>query len=926
MNPDNMQLPDLGIELTSDTRLRIDWQQVSDGIAQTVSDVIFKAWADGGASAVTSAVKALNSSRLEHTPGNRAYNLILLSFGWAIGQVVNQYNVERPYVSECLRTAIGFAHEEIKKNGNGIGPDFLKNPLSSDLYQYLKREMVRLLMLVLTQRSYKSSVLDAKIDIAFVRALYDVWADSPANYSELSSILQSPFADAGEAVLGWQSYRKSLICDFEVKPVFGQELEGITLSQLYVPIRAFWALKNELEGRLSHNHAGGADTKVVMLDEEIDSWLENDSESDWLRLVGGGPGSGKSTSLKSLAARYAKRDDWRPLFIPLQHIGIDGDLRAKINAYFVDRSGGSFKQAPLSRSSVESGSPLLLIFDGLDELSAPNESANDTVQTFTGKLTSLYNALVGDSQANIKIVVSGRLPSFQAAKRFLPIKEDGAVEIYGYSPASSASQHDLWGIDQRPIWWSQYAAAKGIDTQVVPEALTATVLEGISHEPLLCYLLALSNYTGDNWKEAADNTNLIYKALIKSVYERGWGDGPQKRLGPGKSMTFPEFDKLMQTFGLAAWLGGDARVASESSFKATLSVTRGQNSWDSFQRDNGSDMNNLAMNFYLKSSELSHRGFEFTHKSFGEYLAAKAIVEFAFSIYDLADRSLDGALQEWFKATKTGVVGYEILRHVKNEIRLFPEREIEKLRKVKKSFEKIASVLNAEGFISTGQTNYRSSEFSHNNAELSAWCILHGLVWRINEIVDTPEYINIEWSGQYDLGRLIERRASYDVFSMAASDYFSYVNGRSQSIVAVSGYTIDFFGADLADVNFESCSFGDVDFTRANLNGAAFYTCHITSGNFSEAAMKDVVFSDCVLDECSFSDVSCERVRADFNTLMRSTDLPGLSDASLLVEVSHRADGTIKTWADASKRMNTHLEKIAKLKTYERARTVAKAE
>src|SRR5208337_2576116 len=96
-----------------------------------------------------------------------------------------------------------------------------------------------------------------------------------------------------------------------------------------------------------------------------------------LKLLGGGPGSGKSTTAKEFARRLAKRDDCRPLFIPLAHIDAAFDLREAINAYFTKRTGSPFRQPPLARKVVEEGPPLVLIFDGLDELARPGEAAND---------------------------------------------------------------------------------------------------------------------------------------------------------------------------------------------------------------------------------------------------------------------------------------------------------------------------------------------------------------------------------------------------------------------------------------------------------------------------------------------------------------------------------------------------------------------
>jgi hypothetical protein len=116
------------------------------------------------------------------------------------------------------------------------------------------------------------------------------------------------------------------VYEFEVQPVFGQEATRLSLSQLYVPLRGYWAKndgqpENPVIQLLSRTH------DVSMLDGELDKWARSRSEDDTVRLIGGGPGSGKSTTLRAFARRMADQQDLLPLFIPLQHIDLEGDLR-----------------------------------------------------------------------------------------------------------------------------------------------------------------------------------------------------------------------------------------------------------------------------------------------------------------------------------------------------------------------------------------------------------------------------------------------------------------------------------------------------------------------------------------------------------------------------------------------------------------------
>jgi hypothetical protein len=459
-----------------------------------------------------------------------------------------------------------------------------------------------------------------------------------------------------------------LIYEFEVRPVFGQETTRLSLSQLYVPLRGYWPKDGAAtENRDIHSLIDTYD--VSLLDDELDKWVRSSSEDDFIRLIGGGPGSGKSTTLRAFARRMADRQDVRPLFIPLQHIDLEGDLREAVNRYFADRTSGSFTQAPLSRTAIEDGPPLLLIFDGLDELARPGEAANEVVNLFSTKLTNMISSLRGDGSKSIRVVVSGRMPSFQAAKRYISPPKHGCLEVYGFTSGEAWNNRSLWSLDQRPIWWRQYASLVGASPEV-PPAFTHHQLRGITHEPLLCYLLVLSGFATENWEQAAENPNRMYKTLIDSIWHRGWGEGGAKRQGPGRTLSKTDFNILMQTIALAAWHGGDTRVATEPAFANAVKIAGAEPAWESFKNDNGPDVTNLALNFYLKATEIGQRGFEFTHKTFGDYLAARAIFDIAEDLTVLIRRKVDHAMTDWVAATALGSLSKEVLTFLRDEVRL----------------------------------------------------------------------------------------------------------------------------------------------------------------------------------------------------------------------------------------------------------------
>ena len=98
----------------------------------------------------------------------------------------------------------------------------------------------------------------------------------------------------------------------------------------------------------------------------------------------------------------------------------------------------------------------------------------------------------------------------------------------------------------------------------------------------------------------------------------------------------------------------------------------------SLYQDNGADITNLAINFYLKRSDIDSRGFEFTHKSFGDYLAARAIIRVAFDIGNFAEKRVDAALKEWFDITGSGRLSHEVLDYIEREFKLLADNLLER--------------------------------------------------------------------------------------------------------------------------------------------------------------------------------------------------------------------------------------------------------
>ena len=569
-------------------------------------------------------------------------------------------------------------------------------------------------------------------------------------------------------------------------------------------------------------------------------------------------------------------------------------------------SDGAFRNAPLSRESVEDGAPLLLIFDGLDELVTPGEAAKDVVLTFANRLHSLVANIQGNSNRLLKVVVSGRMPAFQAASRYLTPPRHGAIETRGFLPLQSVGHEDAqWTDDQRITWWEQYSLLKGMPT-TMPEAFANPRLAALTNEPLLCYLLALAGFSDENWELAADNRNRIYESLIDSIYERGWGDGAVKRLGPGRTLTKADFLKLMETIALAAWLGGDARVASEEKFSEAIEITDASRAWLEFTNDNGQDVTNLAMNFYLKSSERDQRGFEFTHKSFGEYLAARALIGISREVAEQVRKKPDYAMLDWFKATRTGNASHEMLTFLRDQFRLDiksanRDQYILLTKFLKASFEILIGKVAEEGFpIAPGTESWRVRETEQGNAECCLWMVANACAYSLADADEDNFRVDVQWTNTEDLSSVLQRllRIPSCIIILAC---LSYLNARSQTLVGFRANGASFYKTDLRGTTFAGTFLLDVSFQEAWMDGCRFYACNLQEVNFAGAMMRDVKLHVTRIRGATFTGVREAEIYISPLTLLTAQNLVDLNmhkDLALMLSV----DDDLATLADDLRR------------------------
>jgi hypothetical protein len=860
-----------GIKIDRDVSMKVSFFEVLEKVPEVASAGFSFAFLGDVASSGLSALAAIGSKiKIESSFGDKVLTLVALSFAWSVDCLRDEKVDDPTPAKDALKEVMNLVRKKIDSGNEVIPYSFIRNPSQIKIYRFMRDVFIE----QVGDRSffaiYDRRMLEYKFDAAFERGVLEILVRRPEVFESISPILNDPVTAASERNLNWLSYQKKLISDFEVVPVFGQEVSKISLSQIYVPLRCIWPKEED------HIPTGIAHEKthhIKMLDQLLDEWLRDADVDDYIRLIGGGPGSGKSTSLKALARRVAEHGGYRPLYIPMQRISLDTDLRQAIDRFFVDRTNGSFTRPPLTRESIENGPPILLIFDGLDELARPGEAANEVVNLFSSRLAHLFSALRGDGSQCIKIIVSGRMPSFQAARKYIGCPSRAWLEVLGFGNLqfASRSHDDLWVLDQRPTWWTQYAALTGNETKI-PEAFSAPEIADITNEPLLCYLLVLSGFATSNWEEAADNRNRIYRTLVDQIWERGWGDDASRRTGPGRTLTKRNFNTLMQTIALSAWLGGDTRVASEQGFRETITIARAEQAWEEFMKDNGADVTNLALNFYLRASESGQRGFEFTHKSFGDYLAARALLDVALGMQEMIVRRMDVARSDWVNATGKGSLSMEILSFLRDEVRLRIEKGVNgavlsEMKKIKVEFERMAKVVLEEGLPMPQVNSWRTAETRQKNSEVMIWAIINALSLSFAEIGIDEKFVRVDWPDAVEsLGLLIGRIRGDLGFRDPAMQVFSYIVAPKADLFGISLLGADFRGADFAfgnlagthliDANLNNANLMKCSLQRSNMDRARLFGADLSGANLTDSRVDGIDFSKTKLDGAVISEIT----------------------------------------------------------------------
>lgn len=662
---------------------------------------LFKALAKVGAGSTievnslatsNAAIEALSPSQLtSHTLEQIAELLIFRALGRAllalaaeVDEITNKQEQELEALIEKID--LSFQDEEL-----AIDASFFDHPQELPVVERLQTAFIQWLVLTGLQE-VEANEIARRLPAYFTLGLHKEWGDRASEYEILRQRLDTPFTRATEREQAWRRYNAELQKQL-AEPMFD---EAFSLRRVYIQPRAFYQLEEEgQEEEFTYRSRSRQQKRVVVqLEEELMGWFDRGDKDDAIRVISGGPGSGKSSFTKVFAAELARRGE-RVLWIPLRRFDLKADLVNAVDNFV--RYMRFFQHRVLDPEQGEVR--LLIIFDGLDELSMQGKLAEETVREFIGEVERKVNQF-NYQRLHLQVLLSGREVTVQAVQGSFRRPKQVLHILPYFLPEEEREEYEdeqnLLSADQRQEWWQRYGQASGHGYTQLPSAFKRKDLEEITGQPLLNYLLALSYVRGQIDLAQESNLSAIYADLLNGVYQRKWEKGqqhPALRELEERNFDRSSFNRILEEIAVATW-HGDGRCTTVEAVEKRCGSGRLKRLLKVFEQGAEAGITRLLTAFYFRQSGQTSQGdktFEFTHKSFGEYLTAKRIVrqlQITQKQLESQQEDLDSgwdereALASWIQLCGASPMDEYIFRFLLGELQLQETEVVQRWQKI----------------------------------------------------------------------------------------------------------------------------------------------------------------------------------------------------------------------------------------------------
>ncbi|NCQ84130.1 MAG: hypothetical protein GPJ00_06275 [Microcystis aeruginosa W13-18] len=786
-------------------------------------------------------VEVLDALGLSRTPGELAGLLISQSLMKAMKGLLKSnadllpQEVEKLPLQELYRQIT----DSLQEQELILDRDFFEHPGRLPIVAPVQAAFLQWLTTnKLITNSQEAQSLSNRLPAYFVSALQEQWKDKRDEYSLLLDEIDTPFNNAWKRERGWFHYRAWLQKQID-EPIFW---EAFSLKQIYVPLRGFYE-EEEIKATTDTDYHREPSFKriVIKLQEQLETWLEAAKSDDAIRLLTGGPGSGKSSFCKVFAAQQARLEK-QVLYIPLHRLSFSTDLVTAVKTFV--QHDGFLPENPLEPSDQDL--QLLIIFDGLDELSMQGKIAQEVAHNFINEVREQVKSF-NQNKTRLQVLISGRDVVVQSNKNnFKKPQQIITILPYWVDKSDNFSDVDnLLKVDQRHQWWQQYGQAKGKNYAQLPPELSGKNLQEITAQPLLNYLIALTFERGEVQFSQETNLNNIYKNLLKAVYERGYEkNSPGHRAIEG--ITEKDFVLILMEIALSCWHGnGRTTTVREIEEHCENNGLKNllKNFQDSFQSDSQGSITRLLTAFYFRESgdlRDSEKTFEFTHKSFGEYLTARRIVDRVKQIHKkLQDSENDydndydprQALIAWATLCGPTAIDEYLFSFIVNQMQLQSPDEVKQWQK---TLGHLIEYLLVKGMPMEGlknRPNFQEEMRQARNAEEALLAVFNAC-GRVTE-----EIFPIQWPSPEAFGNWLARLQGQRIDSkpMLVLDCLSFLDLQNCLLICRDLEGANLAGAYLEGANLEGASLKRANLERANLDGANLGWAYLEGANLEGA-------------------------------------------------------------------------------------------
>lgn len=816
-------------------QVKVNLRSLFSTLGKATLNGLFLQWDD----LAENGVEVLDALGLSRNPGELAGLLIIRSLMEAMKGLLKSnadllpQEVEKLPLKELYRQIT----DSLEEQELNLDRDFFEHPERLPIVAPVQAAFLQWLTTNnLITNSQEAQSLSNRLPAYFVLELHKQWKDKRDEYSLLLDEIDTPFNNPWKRESGWLHYRAWLQKQID-EPIFW---ETFSLKQIYVPLRGFYE-EEEIKATPDTDYHREPSFKriVIKLQEQLETWLEAAKSDDAIRLLTGGPGSGKSSFCKVFAAQQAGLEK-QVLYVPLHRLSFSTDLVTAVKTFV--QHEGFLPENPLEPSDQDLR--LLIIFDGLDELSMQGKIAQEVAQNFINEVREQVKSF-NQNKTRLQVLISGRDVVVQSNKNNFK-KPQQIITILPYWVAKSDDFSDvdnLLKVDQRHQWWQQYGQAKGKKYAQLPPELSGENLQEITAQPLLNYLIALTFERGEVQFSQETNLNNIYDNLLKAVYERGYEkNSPGHRAIEG--ITEKDFVLILMEIALSCWHGNGRTTTvieikehcDNNGLKNLL-----KNFQDSFQSDSQGSITRLLTAFYFRESgdlRGSEKTFEFTHKSFGEYLTARRIVDRVKQIHRKLQDSEDDydndydprqALITWATLCGPTAIDEYLFSFIVNQMQLQSPDEVKQWQK---TLGHLIEYLLVKGMPMEGlknRPNFQEEMRQARNAEEALLAVFNAC-GRVTE-----EIFPIQWPSPEAFGNWLARLQGQriDLEFMLVLDCLSFLDLQNCLLIHR-----DLGGANLERANLAEADIGGANLEGANLEGANLAMAFLKRANLEGANLR----------------------------------------------------------------------------------------